>query len=76
MIDTYRNLYFSKYNDYPKEEIGHGGTECASIKEQIDGLDIISIGANMENIHTIDEITYISSWIKIYNLLISLLESI
>lgn len=76
LLNKYKNLYFNVYNEYPKEEIGHGGTECSSIKKRIDGLDIISIGANMVNIHTTEETTYISSWLKTFNLLISFIKSL
>ena len=72
----YKNLYFREFNEYPKEEIGHGGTECSSIKKRIADLDIISIGANMVKIHSIDETTYISSWLKTFNFLIKFLESL
>ena len=41
----------------------------------MNNIDIITIGANMDNIHTINEITYISSWEKIYNILISFLSN-
>lgn len=75
LLNKYKALYFSKYNEYPKEEIGHGGTECSSIKKRIDGLDLISIGANMENFHTVSEITYINSWIKVYELLVELIKT-
>ncbi len=74
LLNKYRELYFNEYNEYPKEEIGHGGTECSSIKKRIDGLDIISIGANMEKIHTVEETTYISSWLKVFDLLIKFIE--
>lgn len=74
LFNKYKDLYFSKFNEYPKEEVGHGGTECSSIKKRIDGLDIISIGANMEKIHTIEETTYISSWLKTFDLLIKFIE--
>ena len=63
-------------NEYTKEEIGNGGTECSSIKKRIEDLDIISIGANMVKIHSIDETTYISSWLKTFNFLIKFLESL
>lgn len=76
LLNKYKDLYFSEFNEYPKEEVGHGGTECSSIKKRIDELDIISIGANMEKIHTIEETTYISSWLKIYHILINLLKNI
>lgn len=76
LFNKYKNLYFSEFGKYPKEEIGHGGTECSSIKKRIDELDIISIGSNMENIHTTEETTYISSWLKTFDLLIKFIESL
>lgn len=76
LFNKYRDLYFSEFNEYPKEEIGHGGVECSSIRKRIDELDIISIGANMEKIHTIAETTYISSWLKTFDLLIKFIESL
>lgn len=74
MLETYRQLYFNEYGEYPINEINRGSIECASIKKRIEGLDIISIGSNIEYLHTTEEVTYISSWCKIYNLLIKLLE--
>ena len=74
LLNRYKSVYFNEYNEYPKEEIGHGGTECSAIKKRIDGLDIISIGANMEKFHTTEEVTYIDSWVKVYNLLVKLLD--
>lgn len=74
LLEKYKNIYFKEYNEYPKEEIGHGGTECSAMKKRIDGLDIISIGSNMKKIHTIEETTYIDSWVKTFNLLIKLIE--
>lgn len=76
LLKQYKELYFKEYSEYPLEEIGHGSTECSSIKKRIDGLDIISIGANMEKFHTIEETTYISSWLKIFDLLIKFIESL
>lgn len=74
ILDIYRRLYFNEYGEYPINDINRGAIECASIKKRIDGLDIISIGSSMQYIHTTKEVTYISSWCKIYNLLIKLLE--
>ena len=76
LLDEYKKIYFKEYQEYPREEIGHGGTECSAIKERIDGIDIISIGSNMEKIHTIEETTYIDSWVKIFDLLVKLIEII
>lgn len=76
LLKQYKNLYFKEYNEYPIEEIGHGGIECSSIKKRMDGLDIISIGSIIKKYHTIAEVTFVSSWTKIYNILIKLLKTI
>lgn len=75
LLKKYRETYHNEYNEYPKEVIGQGGMECSSIIKRLPDIDIISIGANMEKFHTINEITYISSWTKIYDLLIKLLNN-
>ena len=75
MFNKYKEVYSNLFHDYPIEITAQGGLEIASIQKRIDGLDIISIGANMKNIHTADEITYISSWEKLYNIIINLLNT-
>ena len=75
MFNKYKEIYNNLFHDNPIEIIAQGGLEIASIQKRIDGLDIISIGANMKNIHTEDEITYISSWVKLYDIIINLLKS-
>ena len=75
MFNKYKEIYNNLFHDNPIEIIAQGGLEIASIQKRIDGLDIISIGANMKNIHTVDEITYISSWEKLYDIIINLLKS-
>lgn len=74
LLKKYQQVYFKQYAIYPKEDIGHGGIECAVIQKKLDGVDIICIGSKLENIHTIKETTYIDSWVKIYQLLIQCLE--
>lgn len=74
LFNKYRNTYYEMYNEYPKEIIVQGGLEIASIDKRIKNLEIISIGANMSDIHTVNENTYISSWEKIYSILINLLN--
>lgn len=74
LLRQYKELYFNEYSEYPLEEICHAGLECSLIKKSIDGLDIISIGSTINKNHTINEETFISSWIKIFDLLIKFLE--
>ncbi len=51
-------------HDFSKEGIDQGGLECVTIKDSIGNIDVISIGSTVENYHTVNEITYISSWVK------------
>ena len=74
LLKEYKKLYFKEYSKYPIEEICHGGNECSSIKKRINGLDIISIGSIIKKYHTVNEVTFISSWIKIFDLLMKFLE--
>lgn len=76
LLKQYKELYFKEYSEYPLEGVFHGGIECSSIKDRIDGLDIISIGCIIKKYHTIDEVTFISSWLKIYHILTKFLEII
>ena len=76
MFKKYKETYQKLFQKNPVEVIAQGGLEIASIQKRIEGLDIISIGANMKNIHTVNEITYISSWEKLYNIIISFLNLI
>ena len=75
MFNKYKEVYYNLFHDNPIEVTAQGGLEIAAIQEKISGLDIISIGANMKNIHTVDEITYISSWNKVYKIIINFLKS-
>ena len=74
LLNKYRKIYYDKYKEYPKEVICPCGLECGVMKKRIPVLDIISIGADINDYHTTDEVTYINSWIKIYDILIDLLK--
>ena len=73
LSEEYKKTYFELYHEYPKEMVGQGGLECASINKRTTGIDIISVGANISKFHTTDEVTFISSWEKIYKILIKLI---
>ena len=76
LFQKYKETYHDLFNEKPKEITAQGGLEIASIQKRIPGLDIISLGANMENIHTVEEITYIDSWEKIYSILLEIISRI
>ena len=74
LLKKYNKAYFNLYNEYPEQIICKGSIECASIKNRINSLDVISIGATMNNIHSVNETTYISSWVKLYKVLLEVLK--
>ena len=75
LLKKYKEVYYSLYNEYPNEVICQGGVEAGSIKKRTMGMDVISFGANMDNIHSTKEVTYISSWEKIFNILVNIFNS-
>lgn len=56
-VEVYKNLYGKD----PEIVTIHAGLECGILSEKIPGLDCISIGPNMKDIHTIKERISISS---------------
>ena len=56
-IGTYRSL---KEED-PKVELTHGGLECGIISDRCGGLDTISMGPTIKDLHSPDERLYVPS---------------
>ncbi len=70
--DTYREIYGK---DAEVEAI-HAGLECGLFAEKIPGLDMISIGPDMFDVHTPDERLCISSTIRVWGFLKQVLRRI
>lgn len=65
---------FSKYyGKAPKVEAIHAGLECAVFADKIDGLDCVSMGPNLYDVHTVKERLSISSAVDTFNLLLKIL---
>ncbi|HPU63005.1 MAG TPA: aminoacyl-histidine dipeptidase [Mobilitalea sp.] len=62
------------YGKEMKVEAIHAGLECGLIAEKMPGLDIVSIGPDMERVHTIEERLSISSAIRVYQFLERVIE--
>lgn len=71
MIEVYEKMYSKK----PVVETIHAGLECGILSDKIGGLDAVSIGPDMWDIHTSRERISISSTRRIYEFLCNLLES-
>ena len=54
----------------------HAGLECGLFYEKIPGLDSISFGPDMKDIHTTEERLSISSTERTYRYLLKILENI
>ena len=65
-----RDLCVKKYKEqYGKEpviEVIHAGLECGILSSKIEGLDCISIGPNLYDVHTPDEKVSISSVARVW----------
>ena len=75
-----RNLMVSMYKEkYGKElEVGaiHAGLECGLLKEKLGDIDMISIGPDMADVHTVNERLSISSTSRVYEFLCEVLENL
>jgi len=54
----------------------HAGLECGLLIEKIPGMDVVSIGPQIENAHSPEEKVQISSVLKFYKHLVALLEEL
>lgn len=68
-------IVFEKlYGKKPSIEAIHAGVECGFLVSKIPGLDCVSIGPDMKDIHTTEEVLSISSTKRVWKFLLALLE--
>ncbi len=72
MIEKWRALF----DQQPKIEAIHAGLECGLFCEKLDGLDAVSIGPNLFDIHTDRERLSISSTERIYQYVCEVLKAL
>lgn len=70
-IEVYRSVFL----DEPKIHLTHGGLECGVISERCGGLDTISMGATINNLHSPDERLFLPSVERSFLFLVELLKS-
>ena len=66
---VYVEAYETMFGKRPETATIHAGLECGILSEKIPGLDIISIGPEIKDIHTPEERLEIASAIRMYRLL-------
>ncbi len=69
MIEAYENMYGKK----PTVEAIHAGLECGILAGKLPGLDCISLGPDMQSVHTTQERLSISSTKRVWEYLIAAL---
>lgn len=67
-------VYTKIFDKEPIVAAIHAGLECGLFSKKIPGIDCISIGPNLEDIHSVNERMEIASVEKIWKLLIGVLE--
>ena len=59
--EIYKSEFASIMGYEPKVEAIHAGLECGLFTKKIEGLDSISVGPNMHNVHTSEETLEVGS---------------
>ena len=72
MVDVYEKMFGQK----PDVRAIHAGLECGIFYDKIPGLDCISFGPDMKDIHTTEEKLSISSTSRMWDYLTKVLENI
>ncbi|MGN0494053.1 MAG: beta-Ala-His dipeptidase [Acutalibacteraceae bacterium] len=70
----YADAYCERFGHKPQIAAIHAGLECAVFAQKIEGLDCISIGPDMFDVHTVNEKLSISSAAEIFELLCEVLK--
>ncbi len=72
MVQTYRELFDAE----PQVVAIHAGLECGLLSEKLPGLDCVSIGPNMHDIHTSRETLEIESTRRTWEFLLAILKAL
>lgn len=72
--DTMIRVYEEMYGKKPEVQAIHAGLECGLFTDKIPGLDCISYGPDMMDIHSINEKLCISSVERVWNYLLEILK--
>lgn len=76
ILNVAKQVYKNVLGKEPKIEAIHAGLECGLIGEKYPGIDMLSCGPNLRDVHSPDERVSISSVQRIWNFLIELMKNI
>ena len=72
MVKTYRDMFGAE----PQVVAIHAGLECGLLSEKLPGLDCVSMGPNMHDIHTSRETLEIESTKRTWEFLLAILKAL
>ncbi len=72
---TFMEVYKQKYNKDAEIIAIHAGLECGVLIEKMEGLDAISLGPNLYDVHTPKEHLSISSTLNVWEYLLEVLKN-
>ena len=72
MVETYQSMFGKQ----PEVVAIHAGLECGLLSEKLSGLDCVSIGPDMEDIHTSRERLNIASTERTWKFLLEVLRNL
>jgi len=76
LIEIAKQVFKKQYNKEPIISTVHAGLECGLIGDKYEGMDMISIGPNLYDLHNPDERLSISSTNNLWKFLLELLKNI
>ncbi|MDD3403943.1 MAG: aminoacyl-histidine dipeptidase [Hespellia sp.] len=71
--DTFVSAYEELFGEKPKVEAIHAGLECGLLSDKIEGLDCVSIGPDMKDVHTYTEKLNIPSTKRTWDLVVKVI---
>jgi dipeptidase D len=76
ILGVAKSTYQSMYGKEPEVKAIHAGLECGIIGEKYPGMDMVSLGPTLEEVHSPDERIYIDSVEKYWNYLLAILRNV
>ena len=76
LLELTKKVYKEQNGEEIKVVAVHAGVECGTFKTLKPDLDMVSIGPDLKDVHTINETLYLNSVPKIWHLLQGILEKI
>ena len=75
-VTRWYHVYEKMYGQKPAVVAIHAGLECGLFYKKIEGLDCVSLGPDMKDIHTSEEVLDIASTERVWNYLVKVLEQL